>query len=383
MQPDSFTTSDGYIWRYITSIDYVTYARYTTSKYSPVTSNSTIISTAFNYSGVESLVVEHGGSGYQTYHQGKINGILDPYTVQVANDAISVGNYYVNNSIYLYDTNAGTAALRNIVAYTVQQGIGNFVTLDESIDTALFTAQQSQYKISPQVYFETDASSKPKAYTVINTTSNSISSVVVVYPGQGVSWANAKIVSNTSYGTGASIRAIVPPPGGHGSSPAAELNAKGLGFSFTFSNTELGTISTNLTYDRIGIIRNVYGLQQDGSGSNNDVLVNSNTINQVLQANINPTGVIFNVGDLVTGQNSGAHGLVVFSNSTVLHLCGDKYFSNNETVVSSDGILTTSIKINTFGDAYVTDVYPLYVQNIDNVTRANTQSETFKLIIEL
>lgn len=383
VQPDSFTTSDGYIWRYITSIDYVTYARYTTTKYSPITSNSTIISTAFNYSGVEALVVANGGSGYQAYHDGTINGLIDPFTIQVANDAVGVSNYYVNNSIYLYDTNAGTAQLRNITAYTSQIGIGNFVTLDEAVNTQLFTALSSAYKISPQVYFETDASSKPKAYSVINTTSNSIASIVVVDPGTALSWANVAIISNSSYGSGANVRAIVPPPGGHGSSPASELNAKGIGFSFTFANTELGSISTDLTYDRIGIIRNIYELEQDGSGANTSTLINTNTINQVLMANITPTGVSFTVGDMVTGQNSGAHGLVVYSNSTVLHLCGDKYFSNNETVVSSDGTSSAAIEINTYGDAYVTDTYPLYVQNVDNVTRANTQSETFKLIIEL
>lgn len=383
VQPNSFQTADGYIWRYITSLDYVTYARYTTTKYNPINSNSSIVAAAYTYSGVEALVVEDGGIGYQTYHDGTINGLIDPYTIQIANDAVGVSNYYVNNSIYLYDTNAGTAELRNIVAYTSTIGTGNFVTLDEAVNTNLFTALSSSYKISPQVYFETDAVDKPKAYSVIDTTANSIGSIVVVKTGSALSWANVAIISNTSYGSGANVRAIVPPPGGHGSSPAAELEAKGLGFSFTFSNTELSTISTDLTYDRIAIVRNVYGLEQDGSGANTTTLWTANTINQLLIANINPTGVTFNVGDIIVGQNSGAHGMVVFSNATNLHLCGDKYFSNNETVVSSDGTSTTSIQINTYGDAYMTSVYPLYVQNIDNVTRSNTQAETFKLIIEL
>ena len=99
--------------------------------------------------------------------------------------------------------------------------------------------------------------------------------------------------------------------------------------------------------------------------------------------NITPTGVVFTVGDTVKGANSKASGQVVFSNSTVLYLTGDKYFSNNETVVSSDGTKSTALTINTYGDIFVDDVYPLYVQNIDNVARSNTQSETFKLIIQV
>jgi hypothetical protein len=385
VQPESFKIEDdGYIWRYITSIDYVTFARYATTKYSPMNANSTIQASAFNYAGVETLVVEDGGSGYQTHHNGTINGLISPTEIQIANDAVTVSNYYVNNSIYLYDTNAGTGALRNIVGYTSTIGVGNFVTLDEAVNTQLFTALSSQYKISPQVYFETDASDKPKAYSVVNTMNNSIDSIVVVKPGSGLTWANVTIVSNSSYGTGANVRAIVPPPGGHGYNPPAELGGTGIGISFTFSNTELNTISTDLTYDRIGIARNIYGISQDGNATKSGTLLNSNTINQILKANINPTGVVFTVGDIVTGQTSGAHGMVVFSNSTVLHLSGDKYFNaNGETVVSSDGSLSTSIQINTYGDAYMADVFPLYAQNIDNVTRSNTQAETYKLIIQL
>lgn len=383
VQPQSFQKSDGYIWRYISSIDYVTYARYTTTQFVPVTSNATIVASAANYTGIEKIVVTNAGSGYETWHNGAINGVLDSYTIQIANNAASVDNYYTNNSIYIYDVNGGTAQLRNIVAYKTTIGQGNFVTVDAAVNTTLITAGSTQYKISPQVYFETDASSKPKAYSTVTPGNNTIGAITIVDTGSGLTWANAKIISNSSYGTGASLRPIAPPAGGHGHAPSAELQGAGIGYSFTFSNTELNSISTDLTYNQIGIIRNPTSLLQDGSGDSNGVFWLANTFNQVLKASINPTGVLYTVGDTVKGRTSNATGIVVFSNSSILHLVGDKYFSNLEMVTSSDGIRSTAITINTYGDIYASDVYPLYVQNIDNVTRSNTQSETFKLIIQV
>lgn len=383
VQPQSFQKSDGYIWRYISSIDYVTYARYTTARYVPVTANATVVAGAMNYTGVEKVIITNGGSKYQTWHNGTINGVIDNFTIQVANTAAAIDQYYTNNAIYIYDVAGGTGQLRTITSYKTTIGQGNFVTVNAAVNTTLITTGSTQYKIAPQVYFDTDASSKPKAFATVDPVANSIASVTIVDPGSGVTWANVKIITNPAYGSGAVLRAIAPPAGGHGSSPSAELHAKGIGFSFTFSNTELGTIPIGINYNKIGIIRNAKALLQDGSGDSNGSFWVANTMNQVLKANINPTGVLFTVGDTVRGANSNATGMVVFSNSTALYLCGDKFFSNSETVTSGDGTLSTAITINTYGDIYATDVYPLYIQNIDNVTRSNTQSETFKLIIEV
>ena len=95
------------------------------------------------------------------------------------------------------------------------------------------------------------------------------------------------------------------------------------------------------------------------------------------------SGAIFTVGDTVTGQNSGAVGTVAYSNSTVLYLTGDKYFSNNETIASSNGTVVSTIQINTLGNIYTKDITPIYIQNITNVTRSNTQTESYKLIVQV
>jgi hypothetical protein len=89
------------------------------------------------------------------------------------------------------------------------------------------------------------------------------------------------------------------------------------------------------------------------------------------------------VGEQLVGQSSKARGTVAFSNSTVVYLTGDKTFANAEYVISSNTNQTTQIIINTLGDIYTKDLSPIYIQNIIDVTRNSSQTEKYKLIVEI
>ena len=156
---------------------------------------------------------------------------------------------YVNNSIYLYSSSNNAYQIFNITGHNVT-GAVRTVIIDAPANTAALTAGASLYKISPKVVFTCDTASgnTPTAYTTVNSVTNSISSVVVLDKGSSITWANAVVVSNASYGSGATVYPIVPPPGGHGSEPATELGMQGVSISFTFANTESGTISSNVIY---------------------------------------------------------------------------------------------------------------------------------------
>ena len=99
-------------------------------------------------------------------------------------------------------------------------------------------------------------------------------------------------------------------------------------------------------------------------------------------ANVSPA-LTFTVGEIVTGQSSGALGTVAFSNSTVVYLTGDKNFTDSEYIASANGTATTQITINSRGQIYTKDIHPLYVQNITNVTRDPLNSESFKFVIQV
>jgi len=378
-QATTFQTGDNYKWRYITSISNQIYTNFSTDAFAPVYPNSSIVTNALTYSGVETIMISNTGSGYDSYSNGTVRAVVNSTLIQIESYSSGDNNFYTNNAIYIYNTIAATSQIRNVASY-ISNTSGKWVYLDTPANTTNITASVTKYLISPKVVFDTDGN-VPVAYSVVNTSSNSIASIVILDPGSNISRANVSIQSNTNYGSGANLYAIVPPAGGHGADPATELNMKGIGIYFNFANTESNTILTsNVVYNKIGILKNPYQLQANGSKS--ALRYSSNTFGQVLQANVSPS-YTFNYGDRVIGLTSNSKGTVVFSNSSQVFLTGDKTFINGEGLTNSSGVLLTNITINTLGSIYATDIKPLYVQNINNVNRSNTQTESFKLVIQI
>lgn len=378
VQASTFTKSDGYMWRYLYSISDANYSKFATTDYVPLYSNSTIVSGAYNYTGVEVVPIVSGGAGYDSYHEGVIRSVPNTTLLQIENDASSVTNFYQNNSIYLTNNSEPTGQLLTISSY-VSNSSGNWVYLGEVANTSIITSGITNYVISPRVLFDTDGDEQPKAYTTISNTANSISTITVIDPGYGITRANATIVTSivSAVSSVANVYCIVPPPGGHGSDPTGELRSSGMGISISFSGTESNTIPANILYNKIGILKNPYVLNANNSKG---VALSSNTFSAVLEANV--SGHTYTAGENVQGDTSTARGVVAFANSTVIYISGDKHFIDDETITNDTGD-TGTISINTLGDIYTKDLMPLYYRNTVDVSRANTQVESFKLILEV
>lgn len=383
VQPTSFTTSDGYIWRYICSTSTVIKNRFSTDDYFPIYANTSLIESTYDYSGVEVIVISNSGSGYTTYANGRVEDIIvdtDLRTaVKISSDTEdSEGHtdlsFYNNCAVYFVNNNNPTTNQLAVITEHKSNSTGNWLIFDTSPNTTNITTT-TLYRIAPHVKFDTDGDVDPIAYAVINTTSNSIGNVVIIENGYGITRANIQIVSGT--GSGANLYAICPPPGGHGTDPLSELNMKGIGIQFQFYASESNTIPQNILYNKIGLLVNPYALTSNNTKGEAYI---ANTFEATLQANVTGS-VTYSVGETITGNTSKAKGVVAFSNSTVLHMVGDKDFSNGEVV--SNGSTQTTITINTLGDIYTKDIYPLYVQNIDNIQRANGQIEEFKIILQV
>jgi hypothetical protein len=376
IQTQSFTKSDSYTWRYVASISDAHYKKFATADHVPLYSNSSVIADADLNAGVEVVVVSNGGTGYACHHDGQIQSIVNTSVLQIELDAASDNDFYVNNSIYIYNDISVGGQLLTIADY-VANTTGRWVYVSPAANTDSITTGVTNYKITPRLVFDHDGTSDPKGYVTINTTSNSILSAVIVDPGTGISRVSVSVVSNTVYGSGANLYCIAPPPGGHGSDVFSELKVSAIGIGFQFSGTESNTISGLIPYNKIGIITGLHALNANNTKGS---AFSSNTFSQVLRATVSPSAT-FTVGELVTGNTSGAKGYVAFSNSTTLMLTGDKDFSNGEYITSSNGSLSTAITISTLGDIYTKSINPLYVQNTDNIQRSNTQNEAFKIVI--
>ena len=126
----------------------------------------------------------------------------------------------------------------------------------------------------------------------------------------------------------------------------------------------------------IGILKKPYNLNNSTFAKGN--IYTDDTFSQVLIANVSLT---YSVGELVTGATSGCLGKVVFSNNSQVHLVGDKKFANGENIIASNGAVTT-LDIKSRAQVYSKDLLPMYIQNINSITRSNTQSESYTIIVQ-
>ena len=376
-QITTFQTADNYKWKYITTVSASVWDRFNTGEYVPIYANNLLQASAQTYSGVEVVMISNGGINYEAYTNGVVQSISNSTLIVLANTASSDNFKYNNNSIYLYSLSTGTSQLKTISNYIANVS-GKWVYLNEPANTDIIVAGETLYKISPSVIFNTDGDNHPVAYSVVNTSTNSIFSIVILDAGNNISRANVSI--NSTYGSGANLYCIVPPPGGHGAEPARELNVEGMCISVNFSNNESNTITTsNTIYNKIGIIKNPYQMY---ANTDKGSRYSNTTFNQLLKANV---GMVhsFSVGDTVIGKTSGAKGVVALANATVIYLTGDKFFSNNEYIGNSSVSNVTTITINSLGNLFPNDLTPLYVQNINNIYRNDTTTESFKIIIKI
>ena len=381
-QPSTFETNDGYKWRYISTISSNNYEKFGSDEFVPIYTDPTISATAKNYAGIDVVVISNTGSGYAAYTNGVVQSVQNSTVIQISSEASASDNFYVNSGIYIYNSIEATSQLKVVSDYVVNSS-GKFIYTSTSMNTSLITAGLSNYLISPAVVFETDGDSDPAAYSIVNTTNYSINEIIILGSGVNISWANVSI--QAGYGSGANIYAIVPPAGGHGFDAISELNVKGFSVAFSFSNTELGTITTaNTVYNKIGIVKNPSILSSNISSGAilKGNTYSSNTFTNLMVANVSPS-YTFTKGQTIVGANSQARGVVVFSNSTQVFITGDQTFRDGEYLKNTSNVDLTAIEIKTFPDVYTKDLKPIYVENINNINRSDIQTESYKLIVEI
>lgn len=372
------TLNDGYMWRYLYSISATNFNKFvpTSNSHIPVTPNSSIVANAGLNSSLDVINIDAGGNGYITYHTGSLATVSNSTYMQIANTADGTPDYYAGCSVYVYNTVGSPAGQLLDVYNSTAIGAQRWLTTSPA-NVAAINATSAAYIICPKVVIDSDGKTIPSAYCTVNSTFKNINSVVIVETGSYISRANAYISVANNFGSGAVIRPIVPPPGGHGSDPATELFCRGIGMRFQFANSEGNTIPANVSYNKIGIVKNPYALNANNTKGS---AFSSNTFSQVLKANVSPSTTFVNAAAIV-GNTSGANGLVAFSNSSVVYIVGDKDFSNGELVISANS--SANITITSLGDIYTKDLNALYVQNLDDITRTSSQTETYKVIIKI
>ena len=441
-----YSTSDGYVWKYMYTIDKSSFEKFATEDYIPVIPDANVAGNAVSGS-IDVILVNYNGSNYNsslsnTFISTDITVGGNSVLYNISNNASSDTGFY--NGSYLYIKNGtGIGQIRKILDYNVS-GLTKTVTLESAFTTTPDVS--SEYEITPSVLIVGDGSGA-KARALVNTSSsNNISKIEIVERGSGYTFATATVVGNTGgISNSASLSVVLGPKDGHGSDAEAELGGKYLCISVTFANNETNTIPTQNDYRTIGLIKdphfaNVVLTIDSATGifADNETITQANSLatGVVVDTSIstlsitNVTG-IFVTDKIVTGLTSGATANIVsyningetknfntfdnrykytftsvsgtftedekvfqldtatsnaiFHSNTASYL----YLTNKEGTINISNTITgvNSSAVATLNASWPPDIVEgsgevLYIENIDPTDRDENQSETIKIILK-
>jgi len=340
-----YSTSDGYVWKYMYEVDATIFNTYATTQYLPILANNDVVANAVP-GAIEVYSITYPGSNYNTFLSNnftsadlRVGG--STVTYNIANNAVNSVNFYKDSFIYLA-SGPGAGQGKKIVDYQV---LGSLKTI--TIESAFTTppTAATTYEITPSVLISGDGRNAIARAIVNTSSSNSIVRIEVLSRGNNYSYATATVVGNTGgVSNAASIIPILGPKGGHGSDPAYELGGTALCISVSFANTETGTIPVANDYRQIGLIKdplfaNVVITTLNLSGS----FVVGET---VTQANTGATGVVSSWDSISALQLTNVNGIILTGNTTVNYLRGGS--SNTTASVSTYQVGGASKNFNTF-----------------------------------
>jgi hypothetical protein len=359
---------DGYIWKYLFTIDQFNIRKFATDEYAPVTPTDFITAAAVPGS-IEVVSVEAAGSGYNNYTTGifpDASSIAIGSNIRFGLDASASSNdQYYKNCLIKITSGIATGEYRLINEYTIESG-RKIIEIDRPFDNR--PSAGDEYEIFPNVFiYDVSATSQANcvARAIVNSSiGNAISRVEVLNIGRDYRIATAKIkVANiVPVTSSATIRPIISPPGGHGSNINNELFARFVGVNTVFIGNNQ-PLTPNNDYRTVGLLKNP-------RYANVSVKIDSDNV----------------IGSFVGGENVyrykplklfsnvtiAANSLVTGANTTFI-----RSFRTNDRVIISNGItnLFANIQIISSDTQLTLDKTPIYVGGNNDIYLV--QSELF------
>ena len=128
------------------------------------------------------------------------------------------------------------------------------------------------YKVSPLVTITSPDGSGALAISDVNVSGNTIGNVTVITAGSGYGRANAVVSANAVHGSGATLKVLLPPKGGHGNNIVRELGADKITLHTTFVGTESNTVPVGTSFRKIAVVKDP--LFANGTQSNSTSTTN-------------------------------------------------------------------------------------------------------------
>jgi len=259
-----------------------------------------------------------------------------------------------------------------------QQWLVQENAIDGAIHVIDVTNAGSGYTANDVVVSITGDGFYANAFAVLNTASNTISSIIIDNLGYGYTYANVALTS--SVGTGASARAIISPEGGHGSDALTELGGSYLIINVQLKDTEGGILTTHNDYRQISLIEDprLYGVP---------TLSSLPAVSQLTVLSLNGTSVEYTEDEWV--YQGASYSSSFFKGYVVEWDSGNNIIKLSNT----DGIPSKDLLIgaNTTAARFVASITNptlqprtgnlLYTDNTVAIQRADDQAEDYKIVL--
>jgi Bacteriophage T4, Gp8 len=216
------------------------------------------------------------------------------------------------------------------------------------------------------------------AMATLNTQSNTISSIVIDNPGTDYTYATVTITSAT--GANAVARAMISPPGGHGSDPMRELGGSYLMINARLQNSEGDLLPVANDYRQVALLKDPL-IRGTTTPSTNTVVKQYKTLT------LNGVSLTDYVEDEQVYQST-VFGSATFT-GTVL-----EYDSNIIKVINTTGTPTLDLLTGATSTAskFVDSITHedlerysgqiLYMSNMVAIQRASDQTEDYKIVLK-
>lgn len=247
-----------------------------------------------------------------------------------------------------------------------------------AIDIIKITNAGSNYTANDIAITITGDGRDANAFALINTTSNTVSSIVVDNRGTGYTYANVTLTS--SLGSGAIARAVMSPPGGHGSDALNELGGNYIIMNVQLRNSEGGVLTIQNDYRQIAVVDSplVYGTAN----------VMSNTVvDQLMSITLNGSSIEYVEDEIVyqgaTLDTYTFKGVVTEwdSPNNIIKLSRTEGTPGSQLLTGATSTASRYVSLVEYPDMEPYSGKILYMDNIVPIERAYDQTEDFKIVL--
>lgn len=214
----------------------------------------------------------------------------------------------------------------------------------------------------------------------VNTQSNTISNIAMTLSGTGYTYATATITGGG--GTGAILRPIISPTGGHGSDPLRELGGSYLILNPRIQGSEAGRFPVTNEFRQISLIQDPYKLSTENVSSNV-------VVSQYTTVILSTEGSSSYIQDEVVYQGSAS--APTFRAKVLNYSNNYLYLINTEGSLQILPIVGTTSGTNRIPSGNTSIINPdlqkytgklLYIDNVVPISRAEDQTEDFKILLK-